>query len=106
MSFLADPGKAWGCSKNSLVTDSLSEPFPPTALQRHHAQTVTDGCSSFKIDYVIVINDFLNPEGHQNPISGSKVTTILLMGWILPIGGALAEDGLRLQPAQQACLYD
>ena len=26
-------------------------------------------------------------EGHQNPISGSKVTTILLKGWIFPIGG-------------------
>ena len=30
---------------------------------------------------------FLNPEGHQNPISGSKVTVILLRGWLLPIGG-------------------
>ena len=35
---------------------------------------------------------FLNPEGHQNRISGSKCTTILLKGWILPIGGdALAR---------------
>ena len=39
------------------------------------------------IKYVIVIKTFLNPEGHQNPISGSKVTVILLKGWILPIGG-------------------
>ena len=28
-----------------------------------------------------------NPEGHQDPITGSKVTTILLKGMILPIGG-------------------
>ena len=41
----------------------------------------------YKIDYVIVIKSFLNPEGHQNPISVSKVTAILLKGWILPIGG-------------------
>ena len=51
-----------------------------------------------------MIKNFLNPEGHQNPISGSKVTAILLKGWILPIGGASAGEGLRLQPAQQACL--
>ena len=34
--------------------------------------------SSYKIDYVIVIKYFLNPEGNQNPISGSKVMAILL----------------------------
>ena len=38
--------------------------------------------------YVIVIKKFLTPKGHQNTISGSKVTTILMKGWILPIGGA------------------
>ena len=36
------------------------------------------------MDYVIVIKNFINPEGHQNPISGSKVT---VKGWFLPIGG-------------------
>ena len=36
-----------------------------------------------------MIKNFLIPEGHQNPISGSKVTVILLKGLILPIGGAL-----------------
>ena len=35
-----------------------------------------------------MIKNFQNPEGHQNPISGSKVTAILLKGWTLPIGGA------------------
>ena len=54
-----------------------------------------DSSSSYKIDYVIVIKTFLNPKGHQNPINGSKVTAILLNGWILPIGGASAVDGLR-----------
>ena len=37
-----------------------------------------------------------------NRITGSKVTAILLTGWILPIGGASAVKGLHLQPAQQA----
>ena len=70
----------------------------------HSAQTVQDRSSSYKIDYVIVIKNFLNPEGHHNPISGSKITVILLKRWILLIGGASAGEGLRLQPAQQACL--
>ena len=68
-----------------------------------HAQTFRDRASSYNIDYVIVIKSFLNPEGHQHPISGSKVTAILLKGWIWPIGEASAGEGLRLQPAQQAC---
>ena len=82
----------------------MSHPFPPTALRRRHTQMVRDTSSSYKIHYVIVIKNFLNPEGHQNRISGSKVTAILLKWWILPIGGASSGEGLRLQPAQQACL--
>ena len=35
-----------------------------------------------------MIKNFLNPEGHQNPITGSKVKAILLKRWIWPIGGA------------------
>jgi hypothetical protein len=31
--------------------------------------------------------NFLNPEGQQNAINNSKVTVILLKGWILPISG-------------------
>ena len=83
----------------------MSQPFPPTALRRHRSRTVRDRASSYKIDYVIVIKSFLNPEGHQNPISGSKFTAILLKGWIWPIGEASAGEGLRLQPVQQAGLY-
>ena len=77
--------------------------YPPTALRRRHAQTDRDSSSSYKIDYVLVIKNFLNPEGHKNLISGSKVTAILLKGWIRPIGEASPGEGLRLQPAQQAC---
>ena len=35
-----------------------------------------------------MLKNFLNPKGHQNPTNGSKVTAILLKGWLLPIGGA------------------
>ena len=89
--FLADPGKARGCSKNSLVIHQIihlvSQPFPPTALRRRHATTVRDSSSSYKINYFIVIQNLQNPKGHQNLISGSKVTAILLKGWIWLIGG-------------------
>ena len=40
-----------------------------------------------------MIKNFLNPKGHQNPISGSKVRANLLKGWISPIGGASAGEG-------------
>ena len=83
----------------------MSQPFPPTALPRRHTQTVRDSNSSYKIDYIIVIKNFLNPEGHQNPISGLKGTAILLKGWIFPIAGASPGEGHRLQPAQQACFF-
>ena len=39
----------------------------------------------------MVVKTFLNPEGHHNCTIGSKVTVILLKGWILPIGGAASE---------------
>ena len=42
-----------------------------------------------------MIKNFLNPEGHQNTINGSKVTAILLRGWILPIRGPSEVEGLR-----------
>ena len=45
----------------------------------------------------IVVNIVVN--------SGSKVMAISLKGWILPIGGASTGEGMRLQPAQQACSY-
>ena len=35
-----------------------------------------------------MIKNFLYPKGHQNPISGLKVTAIFLKGCILHIGGA------------------
>ena len=63
---------------------------------------VEDGDFSHKIDYVAILQEILNPEGPQNRITGSKVMAFLLNGWILPMVGASAGKGLRLQPAQQA----
>ena len=42
---------------------------------------------SYKTDYVIVITNFLNLEGHHNWISALIVTVILLKGLIFLIGG-------------------
>ena len=71
----------------------MSEPFPPTALQRHHAQTVKDSSSSYNIDYVIVIKTFLNPEGHQNRISGHFTVEVDFAYWWSFIGGGSAING-------------
>ena len=48
------------------------------SLHRRHTLTVADGA---------IFKEILNPEGHPDRITGSKVTAILLIGWILPIGG-------------------
>ena len=64
----------------------MSADHPPCI--RRHALMVGDGASSHKIDYVSKFKEILNLEGHQNRITGSRVTAILLNGWTLPIGEA------------------
>ena len=68
------PGRSQGLlykqPRDVFIHSVVREPFPPTALQRRHAQTVGDSSSSYKIDYVIGIKKFLNPKGHQNSITG------------------------------------
>ena len=44
-----------------------------------------NGAFSHKIDYVTIFKDILNPEGHPNRITGSKVTAILLNGGFCPL---------------------
>ena len=39
--------------------------------------------------------EILKFEGHLNSIISSRVTAILLNGWILPIGGAIEVEGLQ-----------
>ena len=56
---------------------------------------VEDGAFSHKMNYIAIFWEILNLKGHQYRITVSRVTTILLNGWILPIGGASAVEGLR-----------
>ena len=55
---------------------------------------VGDSSSSYKIDNVTQVYDILNPEGHQNSITGSKLRAVLLKGLILPVGGVASVKGL------------
>ena len=61
-----------------------------------HALMVEDDAFSCKIDYVTILKEILNLEGHPNSITDSRVTVILLNRWIFPIGGASAVEGLLL----------
>ena len=112
-SYLADPGEARGCSTNTFVitwvsqsvSQSVSHPFPPTALWRWQAQTVRDSSFSYKIDYFIGIQNFLNPERHQNSISGSKVTVGLLKVYIFGTVFNLQNEKNGLKKPQECTLF-
>ena len=69
------------------LTDWLTHPLVQITLWRCHAQTVKIGASSHKTNYIGIVSEILNLKGHLNCSIGSKVTTILLNGWILPTGG-------------------
>ena len=69
------------------------------SLRRRHAQTVKNGASSHKTKYINILLEIINLEGHQNCCIGSKVTAILLNGWILPTGGVASG---RVCPAAWA----
>ncbi len=77
---LADPGEARGCSTNTSVIHSfihslIQSWFVKISLWRRHALSVADGDFSHKIDYVTICLENLNPNGHPNRNTGSKVTT-------------------------------
>ena len=40
-----------------------------------HAQMVGNGASSHKIDHITIFQENLNLEGHQNRITGTRVTS-------------------------------
>ena len=61
------------------------------SLRRRHALMVEAGAFSHN---VTIFWKNVNLKGHQNRITGSRVTAILLNGWILPLGGASAVEGL------------
>ena len=64
------------------VWDSPFSPLVPTVLRRGQAQIVKDSSSSYKIHYITVIKNFLNPEGQPNCITGSKVRPFYWRGGI------------------------
>ena len=57
---------------------------------------VEDGAFSHIIDYVTIFKEILNLEGLPNCITGLKVLSILLIGWILSFSGASAVEGRLL----------
>ena len=51
--YLADPGKARGCSTNTIVTYQVSDgSFVKISLRRRHAQTMRDGAFRYQIDCI------------------------------------------------------
>ena len=106
MLIFSRPGQSQGCSTNPLVINSLinslSHHLVKIFLRRRLALIVGDCAFSHKIDYVTIFKEILNLDGHHNCIAGSKVTTILLNRWILPIGGG-SWGRVCAQPAKQAC---
>ena len=77
----------------SLINSLIKLWFVKISLRRRHAQMVKNGSSSHKTNYIDIFSEILNLEGHLNCCIGSKVTAILLKGWILPISGASAGEG-------------
>ena len=62
------------------------------SLRRRLAQMIVDGAFNHKMDWLMKSLEILNLKGHQNRIIGSKVTAILLNGWVMPIGGVVSEE--------------
>ena len=80
---------------DSLI-NSFIHPLVKISLQRRHAQTVKNGASSHKTNYIDILTEILNLEAHLNRWIGSKVMAILLNGWILPTCGVASG---RVGPA-------
>ena len=59
-----------------------------------------------KVDNVTHFQKILNLEGHPIGITGSRVTAILLNGWILPMFGASAVEGLPSKGLPRSSLFD
>ena len=56
------------------------------SLRRRHVLLVEDGAFSHKIDYGTIYLETQHLKGHQNCITGSRVTAILLNELIYPMG--------------------
>ena len=100
--YLVDPGEASGCSTNSLVISSLiqslSQPFPPTALRHRHAQTVRDSSSSiffcstlFSYLYIDVHSSVANGRLGQIFITSIQISLIIFLFLILGFQKCIAS---------------
>ena len=81
---LANPGEARGCSTNTSVIHQLSHPLVKISVRAVMPKRLN-------MVLPVIFSEILNLEGHQNRFIGSKVTRILLNGWILPTGWASSE---------------
>ena len=102
---LARRGKARGFSTNTPVIHWLIDLvilFESWTLRCHQAQTVREKTSfSYRINYTTQVEEIQFFIGILNCIIGSKVTAILLISWILSIGGE-ASGRVSAQPMKQA----
>ena len=73
------------------------------SLQRRHSLIVEDGAFSHIFLYFFL--EIFNIKGHKNRVTGLTVTAILLNGWILPIGGVSAVEGLLSTAPTLSSLY-
>ena len=64
--------------------------FSIQSVQCWHAQMVKNSATSHITNYIDIFTGNLNLEGHLYCCIGSKVTAILLNGWILPTGGVVS----------------
>ena len=69
----------------------MSHTSPQLTLRNCDTFRVRYRASNHKINYVTQVQEIINFKGNLNCIIGSKVTVILLEGWILHVGGIALE---------------
>ena len=67
---------------------------------------VADGAFNHIIHWVDLFLKILNYKKNQNCIIGSKVTAILLNGWVLPIGGVASGKVWVCSLRRRPVFYD
>ena len=65
-----------------LINSLIKSWFVKISLWHRHAQMVEIGAFNHKINYITIFQEIPNLQGHQNCITASRVTAILLNGWI------------------------
>ena len=101
--YLVDLSEARGCFTNSFVINwIITWRFDKTYLWRRHALLIEDCAFSPKIDYTTRCRTFQFSKGIQIALLVQKLWRFCCVsGFCLLV--ELHREGLRLQPAQQAC---